>query len=190
MKFSLDKILKIYASTDRHYHTWQHISQMLNNCSLLSEEELTKSQKLAIIFHDVVYDVTKKDNEKQSAEFMVKTVKTIDAEEERIVSIARDIILDTSNSQAINCPEFSPLVIDLDLADLASNWEVYLNFVNLIRDEYVSFSEEEWVKGRKYFLSRMLRRQFIFLTEGGKSLFEKQARDNMEKEYRELTGRF
>ena len=60
-------IISRYSEPQRHYHTTTHVASMLD--SLSKYESCIQDQfavKLAIYFHDIVYDPTRTDNEIQS----------------------------------------------------------------------------------------------------------------------------
>jgi len=61
---SADSLKEIYNSSERKYHTFDHITSMLQNISFYSEELIT-----AILFHDIVYNPLSSSNEADSVEF-------------------------------------------------------------------------------------------------------------------------
>ena len=63
------EVIKRYSEKHRHYHNWQHIQEMFSLADSLNIK-LSEAQMIAIIFHDVVYNIGDKDNELKSALFM------------------------------------------------------------------------------------------------------------------------
>lgn len=57
-------VLKRYNEPHRHYHTINHIHEML----LILQNENDLALNLAVIFHDIIYDPKMSDNEEKSAE--------------------------------------------------------------------------------------------------------------------------
>ena len=55
-----------YGHSARHYHTEKHIVAMLNGAAGLDFNDPDMA-RLAIVFHDVIYDPTRSDNEQRSA---------------------------------------------------------------------------------------------------------------------------
>lgn len=67
IKISMNKIKEIYNFPGREYHNFEHIIKMVKNIKFYSEELIT-----AIVFHDIVYNYSSKQNEADSAEFFRK----------------------------------------------------------------------------------------------------------------------
>ena len=178
----IERIAPYYNEPHRFYHTMDHINFMLDSGNKL----LSREQYMAVLFHDIVYDPKRKDNEEQSASLMYKmlddgyhTMKENSGED---VDTIAHIILDTRTHKATR-PE-SELVLDLDLLGLASEYGVFkTNSIN-IRKEYSHLSDAEWNIGRRYFFTELLKKP-IFVTKTF-SIYEKDARQNIQRELREL----
>ena len=169
-----------YCEPHRHYHTLDHISQIL----LLGRDlQLTDEQILGIWFHDAVYDPHSSTNEVDSADLAVKMLNAANYAETSI-AIVRQIVLDTEKHRP-TVPE-SELVIDLDLSFLALPWKDYeWNRAN-IRKEYHWLSEDDYHAGLRDFLHTALGRERLFWTEWGARL-EACARSNLQRALDALT---
>ena len=75
IKFNIPiEILKNYDEQHRFYHNLYHLIDMLTNAKKLGIE-LTDSLVLAIVFHDIIYDPKRKDNEERSADLFYTYVQ-------------------------------------------------------------------------------------------------------------------
>src|SRR4051794_22476684 len=63
-----DRLVAAYSEPHRHYHNLEHIAEMLRVVDRLSKFAADPDAvRLAVWFHDAVYDPRAKDNEKLSA---------------------------------------------------------------------------------------------------------------------------
>lgn len=172
-----------YDEPHRFYHTIDHIDYMI----FAGRKLMNREQYMAVLFHDIVYDAKRKDNEEQSASLMYKmldagydTMKECSGE---AVDTIANIILDTRTHKATR-PE-SELVLDLDLLGMSDSYETFRKNSDNIRKEYSHLSDNEWSIGRRYFFTELLNRPKI-LTTNKFSMFDKDIRNNIKRELREL----
>lgn len=164
-------LTQAYMEPHRHYHNLEHIAQMLN----MGGKRLSWTQMWAVWFHDVVYKVGSQTNEEDSAymaeEYLGKHLGSD-------IELVKEIIMSTKDHIA-RCGE-AELVVDLDLAVLASKPVEYNRYVDNIEEEcrWV-YSEDIFVEKRIEWLSVMLERDKIFYRHPH---LEKEARDNMRLE--------
>jgi len=191
---SPDSILNQYALSDRHYHNFKHIGLMLAGLdehfypeemwiATLSRDKYKKTPvylqiKQAIIYHDVIYDASRNDNEERSAEVAANELAYY-YDEGWIDSVSRLILVTkTHNPQPNSMPE--KIIVDLDLAGLASH--NYIKHSQQIRKEYAFATDEQWYYGRKAFLDSFLSRDDLYHTKVGQSRWTADARRNMQLE--------
>jgi predicted metal-dependent HD superfamily phosphohydrolase len=156
-----EKVVKKYTEPHRVYHDITHINQMFAVAETLGIE-LTAPQELAIIFHDVVYNIGDDRNEEKSVEFMEYILPNNFISQDDL-SIAKRIILDTVNHDA-SIPE-SKIVLDLDLMRLAFPFEEFLLYREKIKLEYGTvFSEVDFYQGEIRFFEELLRKERVFFT--------------------------
>jgi predicted metal-dependent HD superfamily phosphohydrolase len=136
---------------------------------------------LAILFHDVVYDTNRKDNEEKSAEFAENWLKNKFVNEE--IKEVKRLILATKHQHKNETDKDAQIIVDCDLAGLGQSWEGYKKNGENIRKEYSQFSDEEFKNGRIKFLENMLKQPKIFYIL---TLLESKARENMKRELEEL----
>lgn len=115
-------IKKMYSEPHRFYHNWNHILNMIYeaNTSLLTDDLL-----LAIVFHDIIYNPLRSDNEEKSAEFF----KTLYDNRE-----VYDAILDTKNHIGIS--DLSKKLNKLDLSILYGSFEDFMEYEDNIFKEF------------------------------------------------------
>jgi len=171
-----------YNEPHRFYHNMDHIDFMLERGKNL----LNREQYLAVLFHDIVYDPKRKDNEEKSASLMYKmldegydTMKECSGE---AVDVIANIILDTRTHKATR-PE-SELVLDLDLLGMGLDYDTFRINGENIRKEFSHLSDVEWKIGRSHFFRELLKKP-IFITKRF-SHFEEAARKNIKREMESL----
>lgn len=178
-----------YCQPHRFYHTWHHIHNMFAIARDLGEE-LTVNQRVAILYHDIVYIPGSNDNERLSV-LLLKThiaqnpTQFKEAFPNANIETISAIIMDTKDHNPSQYRE-SKLVLDLDMSILATNQFDYYQYTLDIRKEYADFDGERMNVGRAVFLQGILLQPNIFFTDVCKARFEQAARDNIKWELDEL----
>lgn len=146
---------------------------------------------IAIVFHDIVYDVSFKENEENSASkmysYVCENMKTIMYERQYEIDLAYEMILSTkehSIPKRLNISEYEKLLfslmLDVDMFTFAKDYKEFKRESKLIEKEYrLIYSEFEFNFGRKKFLKSMLDRKIYLLKE--LSQFENQAKNNIKR---------
>jgi predicted metal-dependent HD superfamily phosphohydrolase len=174
-----------YGDPARHYHTGHHIVSMLKQAAALDLKDRDVA-RLAIIFHDLVYDPLRNDNEQRSAKVLTNSLsRHIPADR---LDHAAAIIEATASHQATGDHD-TDLVLDLDMAILGQPWPVYETYAKGVRAEYLPHIDEAaWRQGRiSMFLDPTLARGKIFLTDRFKPLNDR-ALENLRREKAWLTS--
>ena len=174
-----------YGDPARHYHTGHHIISLLEQVGDLQLKD-SDMARLAIFFHDVIYDPARSDNERRSADLLKRRLSRYISAERLDRAIA--IIEATAGHQATGDHD-TDLVLDLDMAILAQPWPVYETYARGVMAEYLPhIGEAAWRQGRvSLFLDPTLARGKIFLTDHFKPL-EDRALENLRREKAWLTG--
>ncbi len=174
-----------YGDPARHYHNEKHIVAMLNGARALDFDDRDMA-RLAIVFHDIIYDPTRNDNEQRSASLLTCKLSGILPAER--LSRAASMIEATAGHQASGDHD-TDLVLDLDMAILAQPWPVYLTYARGVMAEYLPHTgEAAWRQGRvNLFIEPTLASGKIFITEPFK-LLEPRARENLRREKAWLAG--
>lgn len=170
---------KHYSEAGRYYHTKRHIVSMLREADKHSFAD-PGAAKLAIFFHDVIYDVTRRDNEEQSALVMGSLLgETVPKERlDKAASAIRATLAHVATGD-----RDTDLVIDIDMAILAQPWAVYERYAKAIMLEYGGDKQpEKFREGRKAFLAGELKKDAHFITPEFKHL-EAAAQRNISHEW-------
>jgi predicted metal-dependent HD superfamily phosphohydrolase len=184
----LDELIESYLEPARQYHTLEHIAV------LLQQLETNKTGvgdgdavALAIIFHDVVYDPLRQDNEQQSAALARQRLTALGFASSLIARVA-DYIEATQHGRHIDTqdPDLA-LLLDLDLSTLAAAPDAYRLYANAIRREYAHVPDALYRSGRRQVLQGFLAREHIYRTPRLAKLWEARARANISTEIADLT---
>lgn len=175
------EIYKCYSSPLRRYHNLQHLQYMIDCLYEVSDTPDTVLG-LAIIYHDLVYNTLRKDNEERSAHIGTMRMKEFlsEADQARL----SQYILATKSHEAGD--ELQSLLIDIDLTILGKPFEEYRQYSRQIRVEYIWCPSFLYTKGRVKVLEHFLNRDFIYQTAYFRNKCEKQARENISLEIESL----
>lgn len=168
-----DELERFYEDQKRGYHNLKHIKECLKEMDTIYHE-LGKplEVEMAFFYHDIIYDVSRKDNETKSSELAKERIGS-----EGICFLIEDTI---KHREGIH-PD-SRYFIDVDLSILGKDWDDFIEYEKGIIHEtsfQLNFNEATYKKKRKEFLAKFLERDFIFLTEKFREKYEKQARENI-----------
>lgn len=118
-----EDIVYKYSETHRYYHNLDHILDMIK--SAYEKKILTNSLLLAIIFHDIIYNPKRKNNEELSAELFYQYIKDDEI---------KQAILDTKTHKPTN--ELARQLIELDLEVLYKDFKTFKDYEDKIFKEY------------------------------------------------------
>lgn len=177
-----------YNEPHRHYHTWDHIVEMFSVAQDM-DVPLCFSQKLAILYHDVVYIPGCHDNEELSVELMHTAIKKASPDLftkiSSYLSQAETIIRDTKDHHpSINESTF---VIDLDFYRLSVEPEKFALHIEAIENEYCRYSSKEFKEGQLKFYKKLLEKNRIFSFA---AFDDQQAKDNLQSRVAKLEAPF
>ncbi|MEH2110439.1 HD domain-containing protein [Nostoc sp.] len=183
---AFNPLVVAYSTSGRYYHTLKHIDRVLSTIQILQgyTNNLAAVQ-LAAWFHDVVYDTEAEDNEKRSAEYAWELLSNLGIPESTINTVTR-LILNTKDHQAAVDDYDSQVLLDADLAILATNSVQYEEYAHAIRQEYGWVAEAEYITGRQQVLERFLLRSRIYFTPLMSEFAEPSARGNIQAEIQSL----
>lgn len=184
-----EEISRRYSAFSRHYHNLQHIAALLSLSGQysphLQDKDIVDS---AIFYHDIIYNVLRKDNERRSAVLAAKRLTTLGwpAGKREVVVV----FIEATKSHQIpgNAPNASDLAwfLDFDMAILAAPWEAYSQYAAQVRREYRIYPGRLYKPGRNAFLQQTLQAPHIFHTAVFREQYEPAARANMERELGQL----
>jgi len=180
----LERIEKEYTSSNRHYHTLNHLDNLLTE--LADNKEKFASWDVivfAIAYHDVVYNTLKSNNEEKSAEFARKELTKISVPENLVIRCEQLILATKKHTYA----DFETnLFTDADLSILGATPEVYKLYSNQIRKEFSIYPDLVYNPGRRKVLKHFLDMEKIFKTNEFVIAYESKARINLQTELNSL----
>ncbi|MBX9567998.1 MAG: hypothetical protein K2X77_03845 [Candidatus Obscuribacterales bacterium] len=174
-----------YSEPHRRYHTLKHIDHMLQQLEIATTAGVfnTPSKELlfAALYHDVVYDTNRSDNEEQSAQQTAEILRRCTANIPDIARIQEMIRATKHSGDFEDADDETKLLLDADMSILGSPKESYEEYVRNVRFEYKQVSDDLWKYHRVRFLIGCLKSTRIYLTSHFAKL-EKQARQNIADE--------
>ena len=135
----------------------------------------------AVWYHDIIYKPSASTNEKKSAIKAKDSMQKLGIAQSSIDKVV-SLILATENHQSHTNDIQTQIFLDADMAILGSNNETYSKYCNTIRQEHSSIPAFLFNRGRKKFLSAVLKQDAIFVSSFFSNKYEKTARINIELE--------
>lgn len=155
----LKRLLEMYESPGRHYHTIEHIYQCIKLIDKLYRKDVrhTHLVKLAIFYHDCVYDVEQKDNEQASAKifegYADRHILSQNVYLRKNMDLVRDLILMTAGHKVERDDNiFMRIMNDVDMSIMGADPASYMKYARNVWIEYSKFGKESYIKGRLAFL--------------------------------------
>ena len=170
-----------WSEPHRRYHGIGHLTAVL----LFVEEHTAHAAdpdavRLAVWYHDAIYDPRAGDNEERSAALAEKELAALGLPAERIGEVGRLVRL-TASHAAEDGDRNAELLNDADLLILASPKEAYVAYLNAVREEYAHLSDAEFRAGRAAVLDALLQLPRLYCLTALAPM-EDAARQNMAAE--------
>lgn len=155
IKCDINMIIGMWNESHRHYHNLDHLIDLIEQIDVYLEHDKISSKEYEIlmisaIFHDIVYDPIKHDNEEKSAEFFISCC--VNKNSKDIIDI-KNIILDTKDHDSDNY--LSSLFNKFDMSVVERDFDSLLEWENGIHDEYKEYGDFYKI-GRLKFLQSLL----------------------------------
>lgn len=155
IKINIDTLLDMWNESHRSYHNLEHLNYLVNEIdSLYQENKIDEGQSnkliLVALFHDIIYDPNRNDNEEKSADFFLSLCEEKNAD---IIEI-KDAILDTKTHNPNG--KLSKIFSDLDMDIIEKDFDTLLKWENGIRKEYSKYDNDTYKIGRLEFLDSLL----------------------------------
>lgn len=187
----LHQVTTSYSTPARAYHNLHHIAFMLQLChEYLAQLHNPAVVGFAILYHDVVYNTERRDNEESSAAMAKKHLQLLHFRKSYIQDV-EDFILATQHHQLPEGMEDNTdlqYFLDFDLAVLGLSSQQYVDYSKRIRQEYLQYRTHIYKEGRKQALSQLSSTDHLFFTDDFRQRFEQQAKENINNELAELAG--
>ncbi len=190
----LAKLKIMYSESHRYYHNIEHIENLLKLFSTYYDKIVDKDAIFwTIWFHDCIYYPKNSDNEEQSAIiakteltkiFSKNTNNSVNDFNTNLINKIKFYILATKTHKNSKNDEDLQWFLDFDLSVLGAEPAIYDEYAANIRKEYAHIPTWKYSIGRRKVLSSFLAKDKIF--EYLPAFYEKQARQNLTKEYKQL----
>lgn len=184
---AFDRLVGWYTEPHRHYHTLEHVGEMLRVVGRLKGDAAVQ---LAVWYHDAVYDPKAKDNEARSGELAERELAALGLPAD-VTTHVGDLVRSTAHFDGTTFagPAFDTLH-DADLAILGASEVRYVRYAADIRREYGWVPEADYRDGRRKVLESFLARPRIYRTDALFTEGEEAARRNLAAEIATLGERF
>lgn len=161
-----------YSEPHRAYHTLQHIWEGFGY--LKSVRVLPPEVSIAWWFHDAIYDPKRSDNEARSAAWAgaVLGASPLKAKIETLILATRHGSIPSDPAER--------LIVDVDLAVLASPEPRFSEYERQIRQEYAFVDDATYKAERFKILRGFFDRAYLYMTPEFRCL-ETRARKNLER---------
>lgn len=172
------QLVACYSEPHRKYHTMQHLNECfmhLENVRSLCDRP--EEVELALWFHDAIYNTSKKDNEKRSAEWARDSVLGAGGSSESAERIY-ELIMATMHN-AIPVGRDAEVLVDIDLGILGAEEARFDEYELQVREEYSWVPEPLYRAARRKVLEQFIHREWIYSTAPFRSQYETRARDNI-----------
>lgn len=187
----LGELERKYAVAGRHYHTLQHIHDMLQLSHQYGEHLRDPAVvDFAIFYHDVIYNVWRRDNEERSAALATTRLAALGMPDEKVQLVK--LMIEASHTHQLppgaDTDPDAQFFLDFDLSILGAEWATYFIYSSQVRKEYQIYPDMLYKAGRRKFLQNFLEAPAIFHSPVFREHFEPRARQNMEKELQFLAS--
>jgi predicted metal-dependent HD superfamily phosphohydrolase len=171
-----------YSSPERFYHTISHIDKMAKSMEEFAPNA-SIALRMAILFHDAVYDSRSSKNEEESAAYASAVLRKLGCSEQ-LQKHTSELILCTKKHipLELELADDSSMLLDLDLLILGSSPAEYDEYAKNVRAEYSWVAEDQFARGRAAILHTFLSRERIFFCQKIRERYEAVARTNLLKE--------
>lgn len=183
---TFDEIIRRHSEPHRRYHGPGHLEALFRLLAMHAPDVKSgSSSRLAVWWHDVVYDPMASDNEERSADFAAAALPGLGATPDVVAEVAR-LIRMTKNHWAGGSANQGDLFLDADIAILGAPSAVYDVYAAGVRQEYIFAPDDIYRAGRSHFLSGALARDRYFRTDVFETAYAKQTRENIARELASL----
>jgi predicted metal-dependent HD superfamily phosphohydrolase len=178
----LADIVARHGETHRRYHGQSHLVALFDLLDLHAPHIMPGSApRLAVWWHDLVYDPRAQDNEAKSADIARDRLDALGAKPD-VVEETHRLILMTRNHWDGGSAGDGDYFLDADIAILGAPDETYDAYAAAVRQEYSFVPDDAFRAGRSKFLESVLARPRLFRTEAFESAYAPQARANIRRE--------
>lgn len=166
---------KYYNEEERCYHNFYHIKECLNLFDkYIAYERYSRSNalfpgdiehiKLALWFHDIVFDPTMKDNKEQTIAYIKNSLPAY--RQNIYIPAINSLILASANDTPDLLSGNLAVMADVNLAvKLSADFEIFEKNIAKLRKEYEHQDDTTFYMENKFFLGRLIKRPNVFFTD-------------------------
>lgn len=174
----------LYSEPHRHYHTAKHVVACLQGFDTYKHlAQDPAAVELAIWLHDAVYAPLSSENEIRSADLAEELLTQAGIPDQ--AAKVRSLIMATQHTCLFKKDD-TGLLLDIDLSVLGAPRAQYQTYARAVRKEYSTIDESQFTAGRIAVLKHFLAQPTIYVLRETQQVWERQARENLENEIREL----
>lgn len=151
---ALNFVKPYYEQPHRFYHNFSHIERMLNYVSTDRCEDYN-TLAYAILFHDIVYEIGKEDNEEQSCELYKQYYSAVRYRDLPHPDLVCPLIMATKNPFDTSLTGDAKVILDADLAIFSALVPKLLKYESDIFKEYQKFPIIIYREKRVEFLEKL-----------------------------------
>lgn len=182
----LADILARHAEPHRRYHGRAHLRALVELMRLHAPHVPTGAPpRLAIWWHDAIYDAQARDNEERSAD-LARTHLAALGIPQPVIDETTAIILVTKNHWSGPSTGDGDFFLDADIAILGAPPAKYDEYAAQVREEYAWAPDDAYRAGRSVFLTNAIARPRLFRTDVFERTYGQQACENMKRELASL----
>ena len=176
----LPALLARYSEPHRKYHTLQHLDACRRNFALVRDQATHAPEvELALWFHDAIYEIPSRGNERQSADWAHAVLVAAGAAPD-VAQRVHALVMVTCHGRLPQTGD-AALLLDVDLAILGAPAVLFDVYEAQIRAEYCLVPETVRRSRRRRILQGFLDRERIFHTKYFSNRLEAQARTNLRR---------
>jgi predicted metal-dependent HD superfamily phosphohydrolase len=179
------ELIARYSEPHRKYHTLQHLEECfekLDEVRALAEHPA--EIELALWFHDAIYNVKRRDNEKKSADWARASASAAGTPAEACDRVHALVM--ATRHKAVPRGTDAEILADVDLSILGVAPERFDEYERQVREEYAWVPDFLFRRERKAILKEFLARPRIFSSTHFRDRYEQQARSNIERSLERL----
>jgi len=181
------RVIRHYTEPHRHYHALPHLAALFRLLDMHAPYLGPGSAaRLAVWWHDLIYDPTKSDNEERSADIATAALSDLGAGPALVAEVDR-LIRMTKNHWTGPGAGHGDYFLDADIAILGAPSEVYDTYAAGVRQEYAWAPDAAYRAGRSKFLEAALAFPRLFRTDAFEDAYAAQALVNMRRELATLS---
>ncbi|MFO1394024.1 MAG: TIR domain-containing protein [Steroidobacteraceae bacterium] len=168
-----------YREPVRRYHTLDHIRHCLRHvdvaAALVPDAD---TLRLAVWFHDAVYEPASPANEARSADY-ARAMLAPHLPSARLDDVVRLVLVTRYGETPRRDDE--AWMVDVDYSSFGLPWEEFLRDSRAVREERPDLDEEDFAVQQSRFLEELLAREHLYCTLHFRERCEARARENIRR---------